>query len=121
MTSCKYPGGCATTAIRLGYTEDSDPFMHGRLELFRARFYVLESLQGQRKALNLAWSRTVRRLRGSAEPWLKARCRRLWHRCSEIHWDRGPRPVSRQRWWKCAEGGCRTLWLCGSASEEWQA
>ncbi len=39
MSGCKHPGGCATTAIRLSYDEDADPFIHGRLQLLRERLH----------------------------------------------------------------------------------
>ncbi len=73
MSGCKYPGGCATTAIRIAYTEDSDPFMYGRLELFRAWLHILVALQPQRKSLSLAWIRAVRSLQASPRPWFKAK------------------------------------------------
>ena len=74
MSTAKYPGGCATSAIRIGLGEAADPALHGRLQLFREWLHVGSELEeGQKDALNLAWSRLVGVIRRSPRPWAQVK------------------------------------------------
>jgi hypothetical protein len=69
MSSCRYPGGCATTAIRLAYHETADPFQFGRLQLLGEWLATQPDLQDQQKALERAWGKLVEQLEGSPRRW----------------------------------------------------
>ena len=69
MSGCKYPGGCASTAIRLTYSEDMDPFIFGRLQLFKEWLFLVRAMGAQMRAVTRAWARTVATLRGAPRPW----------------------------------------------------
>jgi hypothetical protein len=69
MSGCKQPGGCATTAIRLAYDEQADPYHYGRTQLLTEWIHLHSGLQEQRGALGLAWRKIVAKLRSSPKPW----------------------------------------------------
>ncbi len=69
MSGCHGPGSCATTAIRLGYGEDEDPFIYGRLQLFKEWCNLVDDMGEQMKSVALAWRRIAKELEGALRPW----------------------------------------------------
>jgi hypothetical protein len=74
MSAARYPGSCATVAIRIGLGEAADPALYGRLQLIREYLQLREEfLRDQKAALSLAWRKLVATLRGSKRPWAQAK------------------------------------------------
>ena len=96
MSGCKYPGGCATTTIRLAYGEEADPHIFGCLQLFKEWFALVKELEPQRAALNLAWTRLVRQLRDAPSRWgrIKGTVSAVIATLLDLEWD----PVGPGHW-----------------------
>ncbi len=70
MSAARYPGSCATVAIRIGLGEAADPALYGRLQPVREYLHLREEfLRDQKAALNLAWRNLVATLRATKRPW----------------------------------------------------
>ena len=69
MSTCRQAGGCATTAIMLGFTEHSGPFVGARKKLLKEWVGLWDSLQPQHKAVERAWGKLHATLRAAKSPW----------------------------------------------------
>ena len=57
MRTCRYAGGCATVAIRLGFSEYADPMVAARKQLLQEWIRLWDSLQPQRRMVERAWEK----------------------------------------------------------------
>ncbi len=73
MSGCLRPGGCATTSIRITFGADSDPHLLCRRQLFDNWLYILDALQEDDRALQLAWKKTVANLTSAKHRWQRVK------------------------------------------------
>ena len=69
VSTGRYAGGCATTAIRLGFAEHADPFAGARKQLLKEWVRRWDSLRPQHKAVERAWEKLHATLRAAKSPW----------------------------------------------------
>jgi ribonuclease HI len=73
MTGCKRPGGCSTTSIRMSFGMDADPHILCRRQLFDNWLYILDTLEDETQALQLAWKKMATVLTRAKSRWQRLR------------------------------------------------
>ncbi len=73
MSGCRVPGGCSTTAIRLGFTSAADPTVSAPKQVLQEWLNLLDELQPQKASLELAWRRLVQQLSTAKSRWGRVR------------------------------------------------
>ncbi len=98
ISTCRYQGPCATTAIRLGFTGRADPFvaLRGELPQNWVQLWHSSELQEERRAVERAWEKLRANLMAAKSRWGRARGPISAVICTLM--DLGWSPVAPSRW-----------------------